>query len=209
MDSIPTYAIVPSCGRTELGRCLDSLGGQIDGIVVVTNGPYLGADLVSVDLVHDQGPDRNISRWWNLGLEAVARLADGPQWNALVVNDDVIMGPGSVATLTSQMRAHGASLAFPGHTERLLREPFEDRLTGWCFTLPGEQGLRADESYVWWCGDNDLDLRARSAHGSLRVSGVDVQHTAPNAYTNDIPELSIQAGRDVETFRAQWGRLPY
>lgn len=212
MASIPTYAVIPSCGRPELARCLDSLSGQVEGVVVVTNGAYDGSDLGGVHTVHDPGPDRNISRWWNLGMRAAADLAGAPAWNTLILNDDAITRSGSAATLAHRMRYRGASLAFPGPggDELLLTTPTGPRVTGWCFMVPGEDRMDMDESFVWWCGDTDIDTWSRTrGRGSLSVPGIDVEHTAPNAYTNDIPELTEQTGKDVETFRAKWGRNPY
>lgn len=203
---------MPTCGRDELHTCLDALRPQVDGIVLVTNGPYTWLGHTGDDflLVHDAGADVNISRWWNLGiLEVREHLWDLPAWDVLVVNDDVVMGLGSVAALQSGLRTYMASLAFPGPREQLLSPNAPERITGWCFMLRGEQGMEVDESYAWWAGDNDLDVRARFRSGSLMVPGVDVTHTAPNAYTNHIPGLAQQAGRDVEHFRQRYGRMPY
>lgn len=211
MDSIPTYAVIPTCGRPELAKCLDSLSGQVNGVLAITNGEYLGDELTGVHTVHDPGPDRNISRWWNLGLRHAARLADGPAWNTLILNDDATIGTGSVALLTERMRVRNVSLAFPGPgPEQLLTGPDGPRITGWCFVVPGEDRMAVDETFAWWCGDNDLDHWARTyGRGSLCVPGIEVQHTAPNVYTNHFPELGEQTARDVEAFRVKWGRNPY
>src|SRR3990172_6083479 len=182
-----TYAVVPTCGRAELYACLDSLASQVTSTVVVTNGSYGGEDLAErpVHVIHDDAEGRNISRWWNLGLDQVERLYShqGP-YNVLIVNDDCTAGPESVSTLADEMRKHGVSLAFPGPISKRLTSIHEpERIAGWFFMLPGEQGLHADERYVWWAGDNDLDYRARALSGSLVVPGIDVQHSAPNGYT--------------------------
>ena len=180
--------------------------------MLVTNGWYtwLGDTGADFAVVHDTTMDVNISRWWNLGISEIReRLWDRPEWDVLVINDDTVMGPGSVDALQSGLRTHMASLAFPGPREQLLYPGAPERITGWCFMLRGEQGMELDESYAWWAGDNDLDVRARRKSGSLMVPGVQVQHTAPNAYTNHIPGLAEQAGRDVEHFRQRYGSLPY
>lgn len=207
----PTWAVVPSEGRACLHDCLASIRDQVDGIVLVANGGYTPRprDLPGVIVVEDPSPDRNISRWWNLGLDRLVRLGL-MRWNALVLNDDTVLQPGAVQRLAEGLRRHLAALAYPGITERLLTEPGpEQRITGWCFMLRGEGGLRADESMAWWYSDNSLDWSARQSGGALTVPGVGVQHLDPNGYTNRVPELAAQAGRDRETFLARWGRLPH
>jgi GT2 family glycosyltransferase len=162
--------------------------------------------------VHDTDLVPNISRWWNIGLESVALLAQNKwldRWNVLVVNDDTVMAPGSVATLTAGLRKYdGAQLAFPGlrSAEGLMRHPNPIRITGWCFALRGEAGLRADEELAWWAGDNDLDWRARQSGGTVVVPGVDHQHLHPNGYTVARPDLTEQAGKDMARFVEKWGR---
>lgn len=208
---IPTYAVVPSEGRRCLHDCLAALREQVDLVVLVANNGYSGLDTIDpVGIVPDPGADRNISRWWNLGLDAVARLAVDrqlPRWNTVVLNDDTIMRPGAVETLVSGLRRHkGAQLAFCGPEERLLRAPGPDRITGWCFALRGEGGLRADEELVWWAGDNSLDWDARRNGGSVIVPGVEHTHLHPNGYTVANTGLGQQAGRDMELFVKKWGR---
>lgn len=189
--------------------CVASLRDQVDGIVVVANNGYGAGDLpAGVTVAHDPGPSRNISRWWNLGLDAIEDL-DWGRWNVLVVNDDVVMGPGSVAVLASTLRAVEAALAFSGSKKRTLSRDDSERITGWCFMLRGESGLRADERMEWWYGDNDLDWRARREGGSVTVPGVGHVHRDPNGYTNRVPDLAVQTVRDREVFRAKWGRLPH
>lgn len=209
-DKIPTWVVVPSEGRPCLYECLAAVRGQSDGVVLVTNRGYTGADSGPVTVVKDADPDRNISRWWNIGLDAVARRCahrEIPRWNVVVINDDTVMAPGSVETLVSGLRRYpGAQLAFCGPKERLLTAPGPDRITGWCFAVRGEGGLRADESLKWWAGDNSLDWSARAAGGSVIVPDVEHTHLYPNGYTVANRQLSEQAGRDMELFVQKWGR---
>lgn len=210
--TLPTWAVVPSEGRDLLYDCLASLYGQVDGIVIVANNGFTADDVTDVTIVHDTAPDRNISRWWNLGLDAVQQLATAraaDRWNTLVVNDDLALEQGSVARLAAALRGRTSTLAFPGPASRVLTEPGGERITGYCFMLRGENALRADERYAWWYGDNNLDWTARAAGGTVTVPGIGMVHADPNGYTNRIPALAAQAGRDRDTFLATWGRLPH
>jgi hypothetical protein len=209
----PTYAVIPTEGRPCLHDCVAALADQVDLTVLVCTNGYDGLNTATpVAQVHDTDLVPNISRWWNIGLESVALLAQNKwldRWNVLVVNDDTVMAPGSVATLTAGLRKYdGAQLAFPGlrSAEGLMRHPNPIRITGWCFALRGEAGLRADEELAWWAGDNDLDWRARQSGGTVVVPGVDHQHLHPNGYTVARPDLTEQAGKDMARFVEKWGR---
>jgi GT2 family glycosyltransferase len=209
--TIPTYAVIPTEGRPCLHDCVAALADQVDRVILVANNGYEGQNSGrSCSVVRDRDQVPNISRWWNLGLERAALLAVGAdRWNVLVINDDTVMAPGSVAVLTAGLRKYdGAQLAFPGlrSAEGLMRHPNPIRITGWCFALRGEAGLRADEELAWWAGDNDLDWRARQSGGTVVVPGVDHQHLHPNGYTVARPDLTEQAGKDMARFVEKWGR---
>lgn len=223
---IPRYAVVPSNGRPFLDDLLASLAGQVDDVLVVANnwqradgGQALRDSGAPVDVL--DGPDeRNISRWWNLGLDAFAKLAEGSgaaEWDVLVVNDDVVCPPDLVETLSARMRATTAVLVYPdqaGGQREILHTtaapvPLSQRITGYAFLLRGEAGLRADESLVWWAGDDDLDFQARQQGGALLVPGVPVEHRAPDVQTNASPELTAQTCRDMDTFLTKWGVRPW
>lgn len=213
--SIPTWAVIPTAGRPCLIDSMNAVLDQVDGVMFVVNNGYT-IDPGGVPKIHvapDTDPEPNISRWWNVGLDAVARRCVDRgihRWNVIVLNDDTVMAPGSVSVLTAGLRRHrAAQLAFCGETERLLLSPGPDRITGWCFALRGEGSLRADESLKWWAGDNDLDWRARAAGGSVIVPGVKHEHMHPNGYTVADPKLTEQAGRDMAAFIQKWGRAAW
>ena len=227
MSGPRAWAVVPSNGRPYLDELIASLVEQVYDVIVIANTwqrdsspSVLETGGLPVCVVEDEREDRNISRWWNLGLDLVARHAGwlgDTEWDVLVVNDDVVCPPGFVGTLSGRMRATSAVCAYPdqaGGQQEILHTvaapvPLPQRITGYAFMLRGETGLRADESLVWWYGDDDLDWRARQEGGALLVPGIPVEHRAPDVQTNASPELTAQAGRDRETFIAKHGKAPH
>jgi GT2 family glycosyltransferase len=210
-----TWAVVPSNGRSFLRECLDALLPQVEGIIVVSNGESDFPSEPRVEIMTDERPDVNISRWWNMGIDAVAAKGLG-EWNVLVVNDDVIVPSNFVQILSDNMRSCSAAISFPNQHDNhrmLWRDPEPVnlfwRLTGYCFMMRGEIGLRLDESLVWWYGDDDLDWRARANGGSYLVPGCSVEHRAPNGSMLGRPDLHVQAGKDRETFIRKWGQAPW
>ena len=83
----------------------------------------------------------------------------------------------------------------------------ETRLTGWAFVLRGEAGLRLDERFRWWCGEDDVSMRARRAGGLVHVGGYPVPNTGANSSTVGV--LAEQAAKDMQTFVDKWGVRPW
>ena len=86
---------------------------------------------------------------------------------------------------------------------------FHDGMTGWACMLRGELGIRWDEQFHWWYGDNDLDLRCRLEHGGVvAVPGAAPDHKHPSEQTVSSVELSRIANEDGARFNNKWaGRI--
>lgn len=211
----PLYATLPTLGRDCLAPCLDALLPQVDHLWMVRTGPgpLAGQDREKVTVLDATDSPRNISAWWNLGIDAAAKAAAAAgrtQWDMLVVNDDVIAPPQLAHTLSTALRQTwdaAPALAYPdqdGLGWHLTTHPTDPtRLTGYCFLLRGELNIRADERLVWWFSDNALDMAARARGGSVRVPGCRVDHLHPSGYTVASAELSAQTHRD----RAEYERI--
>lgn len=219
---IPTYAIVPTAWRECAQRSFAALLPQVEHLVVVsTSVPIPGLACSSASVISAPASlGKNISAWWNLGLDTaglIARISGSPVWNALVVNDDCIVAPPSVKILADEMRAEGASMAYPNvyDDRRILhrhagRVEVATAITGWCFMIRGEDTIRADERLIWWYSDNSWDWECREARGSLLVPGCMIEHLYPGRLTSQSAELSAQTHRDRITFEKIWnGRTPH
>jgi hypothetical protein len=180
------WVTVPTAGRATLGPAVDSTGVPRDRTVVVATS----ADVTVPDGCHrlDDLEPTNIHRWWNAGIDyAVAR---GARY-VLVINDDVLLGDDTVAALLGGLQATGAALATPG-AAGLVTDPakYHGRtLVGSCWLLDTASGLRPDESYRWWYGDDDLDWRARRDHGGVVSVPCTFEHLHPNHLTSTTPAL--------------------
>jgi hypothetical protein len=207
-----------------LGRCIEAALGQADYVYLVDNSDdlrylYATDPFVGVTVLPGRGQPPNLSRLWNLGLNAAYRHAFACDWETFdvaVLNDDAIIQPGWFEKLSAEMRGFGCHAAgfgpvlvptvhlAPGMTR------LEARMPGWAFLLRGETGLLADERLQWWCGDNDLDMQARVAGGTLILPGEQmVQHLYPDQSTAASGELMRQTGVDMATFVQKWGFRPW
>lgn len=197
---ITTYAVIPTRGRDTLWECVEAIRPQVDAVILVDTGsPDHLAQYGYLEIVRDDGP-RNISRWWNLGLDHAVKVAgNAPAWNVAVLNDDVIVPPDWIARVTSALRASSGTLAYPDT---------QYKITGFAFVLAGELGIRADERFVWWYGDDDIQFQA-AQHGTVvTVPNAAVEHRYRSVQTYESVELIQQTERDRESFVAKWGRMP-
>lgn len=152
------------------------------GPVVLVHTEAGHPDVPGVTNVHDHR--RNIHAWWNTGLDACT----GP---TLVLNDDLVTTPAALATLLAAL--DDADLVHvPG---RSAKAPTP--ISGWCF---GVNGLRADEAFVWWYGDDDLYRRAETP----ALVDVDVRHVLRPSM-GPAPEFADTVTADRNLYLSRWG----
>lgn len=233
MARIPRYAVIPSNGRTCLNRAIAAIKPQVDRVIVVWNRSgelnypaYMFRNGGNEELIRDvhflqvkESREPNISWWWNQGLDWIDRdckvRAANPwtKWDVAVLNDDAIVPEGWFDAVTGTMRqmqcAAGCSGAYGMpvlHTQNQA-PPLATRMQGFAFILAGELGLRADEQFIWYCGDDDLGRRAAVAGGMVMVPGFPVNHLHPNGQVNDVLAAAIPG--DMQRYVDKWGGRPW
>lgn len=204
------FLTIPTAGdRTRLlTDLIEGSGLPRDQVIVVATRPGVVVP-GGVTIVEDLAPP-NIQRWWNRGIdEAVGRGATV----VAVSNDDVRLSQDTLPGLAEALRSTGAAIASPArpefplglHRGRLV--PYAPRLWGSLWALRVDSGLRPDPRYVWWYGDNDLDIRARRDHGGVVLVDVPFEHIHPSVSTSQNPHLAEQTDRDAQTFEEQYASL--
>lgn len=219
---VPAYAIIPTHDRLHmLADAVHSIIDQVDFVFIMNNNKEETLHLAGPKIRTFDVPTviPNIQEFWNIGIylaKSTAFSRNYPEYDVVILNDDVRCPPNLVETLSSEMRKTSAVLAYPDQfcerTElHTVPEPIDltARITGYAYMLRGESGIRLDEEFVWWYGDDDLDWRAREMGGSLMVAGCKVEHRAPNVQTNSRPELLAQTAVDRQTFINKWGVAPH
>jgi hypothetical protein len=163
--------------------------------------------------------DINISRWWNNGLFMAAYMVmeqdPGPtRWDVAIINDDTIIPEGWFDAVAGQMRdkqavgaSSGSPIDMPVFHTRSGPRPLDQRMQGFAFILAGETGIRADEQFAWYCGDDDLEWRLSASGGVVVIPGFPVQHLHPNAQVT--PEIHELIAKDMQSFVDKWGTRPW
>lgn len=204
------FMTVPTAGSRPqlLAELIRDCGLPAERIVIVKTRPDV--DLPGSVIVIDDHGAPNIQRWWRKGIEESARRG---ATHVAVLNDDIRLTNETLPALHEAMSATGAAIASPQrpefatglHRGRLV--PYEPRLWGSLWMLRIESGLLPDERYVWWYGDNDLDIRARRDHGGVVLVDVEYEHVHPSEATASNPNLLAQTNLDAQTFEMQYASL--
>jgi hypothetical protein len=222
MRLIPRYAVIPSNGRECLTDCIEAIRKQVDKVIVIATARQMRGMTSWFDeiiVMNDEG-EPNISRWWNRGLDYVDATAhqNGPvgvtqKHDVAVLNDDAIVPEGWFDAVSGTMRQMGCAAACSGgygmpvlHTQNEA-PPLNTRMQGFAFILAGELGLRADEQFVWYCGDDDLGRRAAVAGGMVMVPGFHVNHLYPNGQVSEALMSAIPG--DMQRYVDKHGGRPW
>lgn len=181
------WLTIPTRGRASLDAIVEHCGLPRDHVVLVhtdQDSPHYDGCVNLEDL----GPI-NIQRWWNLGIDTATQNGATV---VVVANDDIRIGdPLAITRLAAA--ADPFSYVAPGR-----RHPLR-RLTGWCWAIrPHDTEIRPDETYRWWYGDDDLELRAKAAGDPLMPAEVDITHE-PGTNPSD-PFMSALIGLDHRHF---------
>ena len=199
-------------------ECIESIGKQADTIFVIDNGdekemPEAGEwpSLTPYYLIQEPEQPVNLSWLWNVGLRAAAADAERmkvSEWDVAIFNDDCIVPGDWFERVQSAMRETTAVACCTGPLTHITHVPgpvpLHMRLTGWAFMVRGESGLRADEQFHWWAGDDDLDWTARQMGGMLMIRGGAVENRFPNGYTTG--HRAERIPQDMENFVKKWGQ---
>lgn len=227
------YAVIPTYKRPEMLRRLvgqlNKQGVPRDNILVIDNAAHIVMPIEAENqrlwtslhslVVPDTNADPHIYRMWNRGLIwAKGVSVPGEPYAVAILNDDISLPPNFVQRMTETLAFSGYTIAFPnqhGFTHDLRNRvpgatPLSHRMTGYCFVVNGQHGIRLDYNFKWWYGDDDLCWRARADYnGTYMVQDVTVKHFHPSESTNADPRLSSQATVDRELFISKHGRAPH
>lgn len=217
------FAVIPTIGERNgtLVPMVQRLHEEGVSVIVIDNGAPENDVAKHIHphtyiLSHDwEGAPVNLSELWNMGLDWAEDLAGDEEFTVAIFNDDLSLPPGLVKAFADKLQQDGSSIVYAhSHTDlpaMTNHDPWHlgNRMVGYAFALRGWDGLRADEDFLWWWGDTDLDWRARQKRGVSALGVPALVHHDPNGYTNRRPELAEQAGKDRDTFLRKHGFLPW
>jgi len=208
---LPTYAVIASRSRPQMLATLRAqLAGQTTEVFVFDNG----YDKAPPDSIEAHGWP--LHRMWNEGLAMAEKAAGGKPYNVVICNDDLQVPNELCAQLEAGLRVsddhwcaypnHSGLNIPPGEVARTQSDKMAGQtISGWCFMLRGETGLRFDERYHFWYGDSDLERQVREAGKFVvAVGGCFVQHLDPMRSTLSDPVRMAQAMEDEALFAKEW-----
>ncbi|MDA9802752.1 hypothetical protein N9C30_00125 [bacterium] len=209
-DAHSLFVTVPTAGSHPdlLEGIISATGLPHEHIIIIRTKPNV--ELPTGCIVIDDLDTPNIQRWWKRGIdESVARGATA----VAVLNDDLRIEEDTLPKLHSELVTTGATVATPSrpglrpgvHKKPLI--PYEPVIWGCLWMVDATTDLRPDPRYVWWYGDNDLDIRARRDYAGIVSCDVVYEHHFPGVGTSKSPELIKQSDLDAATFQADYSQL--
>jgi hypothetical protein len=190
------WLVIPTAGKHPdlLAGIIAKAGIPAARIILVVTGEFARFRLLTIGAgtYLEAGPGVNIHRWWNLGIEhAVSCGAE----HVAVLNDDVEITDEVIPAMSLALTRTGSTLCYVDASAEV---------TGWAWMLNTSHGLRPDELFRWYFGDNDMDLRAKRDHHGVCGVQVDIKHLHPSEATQASPELRDLIRVDEATFKERW-----
>lgn len=150
----------------------------------------------------------NIQRWWNRGIEEAEKRGATA---VAVLNDDLKINPNTLTILHRELLRTGAAIATPtrpdwnaGYYTSGNIYPYTPIIWGCLWVLNLDTDLRPDPQYVWWYGDSDLDIRARTKYRGIVSADVYYEHFYPGEGTSSSDSLVQQTHIDGQTFEENY-----
>lgn len=220
----PTFVVIPGRDRHEMTyTLLGQLDGQADRLFLYDNGSTPAYMLDFDDLVREvvDADGWALHRMWNDGLDRAEKAAaamGAPEWNVAILNNDLEVPADFLAQLATGLRRrddymisypniHGLDIPPVGVaiTTGMGNGQTGRSLSGYAFMVKGEAGLRIDERFEWWYGDDDLERQVQARGGQVVCCPTTVNHLEPNKSTEESPERQAMARRDMDRFFTKWG----
>ena len=136
----------------------------------------------------------NIYSWWNRGIEFV--LSQDGRYVA-ILNDDIEFSQDQLGKMLNELRLSNAILCHSRNSN--------GGRWGHAFILDLKYGVKPDDKFTWWYGDDDLKIRAKK-RGKVIESSVEIKHLTPNLRTSNSELLQLLAKQDEKLF---YQRYPF
>ena len=186
------WLVIPTNGKSPyLHGIIDDCELPPEQIVIVRTLPSVPA-VPGVWVLDDFG-EVNIQRWWNNGIDFAVKMG---ATKVAVFNDDLTLGPSALTRMAAALDRSGATVCWSG-----------PRMTGWAWMINPAHGVRLDESYRWWFGDDDLASRARSEGKGITTVDAGIVHMTPDVATQASPHLKEIIKEDYALYLSRGGAL--
>lgn len=219
-------AVIVPCHKPrlpDLKKFLDSAWHIDLEFLIVTNEPTP----IELGDVWDWGPniavhntlseEINLSKWWNYGHRWAKNISAD---SMLVTESDCRLSPYSIFALEEAMWKHDLSLAGPNLYGLMPkaevhitndqhswggRSVFQRICQTWI--KPVDVDVEADERFVWWYADEQMDMLHRGHRNGTGVIGSVTYEEPPVQTTDPSADAQRREGNILakKLFKEQWG----
>jgi hypothetical protein len=181
-------------------------------VTLIDNRGTFPTDELDDRVFYFEMPQNNIHQVWNRGMDVA--LEHGADW-CCILNDDITLAVGAPALAAKVCVDEDIWIAgfdYEGHEDVKLREAggsYRDHgVGGFAYMIRPGVGLRYDERFNWWGGDDDLVWTCLQRGGrAVVVEGANVQHPdGGNTTGQHYPELMAGVSEDWQLLMDKWGK---
>lgn len=220
-------AVVAIPTRTEIGTLKNLVGALLDEqgvahIAVMDNGHTQenALELAKWEANHERLTiyamlGAGIYQMWNFAVDLANDIFDADR--LLLLNDDITIPRGMVNALSDALTVDASLWAISadyhprapgGHygSVSYVHGTFKDYgMAGFAFMFDPQRGIRFDEKFGHWYGDDDFVRQIEVEDGRVGVlNGVTVGHVG-GATSVRFPELAEVIAKDGKYFDDKWG----
>lgn len=149
------YAVIPTGNRPNEYKCVIEWCYEM-GVVPITIATSEEATDYAEGIAFIDS-SKNISRWWNLGLEYAYNNGTDV---VLVLNDDVSLPETWLHSVTKAISSGCTGASGQRATDRRYQ-----KIAGYAFALNAKDRVYADENLVWYYGDDAIQRECEAKNG--------------------------------------------
>lgn len=185
------YAVIPTGNRPEeYGNLVAYLESNDVSVLTVATTPealnYAVGEIIRCDV-------KNIQMWWNLGIERAYELGASI---VAILNDDAILPDGWFEDMESAVVGHSGASG--------MRFGNQQKISGYAFVLNPADLIKADERFIWWYGDDDIQRQCEEKNGFAFVPNLEVGNVFANS---SYSSMKYEIMADRKSFHRKWGHL--
>jgi hypothetical protein len=165
--------------------------------------------------------DIGLYQMWNMAIDKAKKKAKqlhADEWNLAILNNDLIIGPHFIAGLDAALRIDERLYAVcANYDNRVVDTPVKrvegtygkKGFAGFAFMVAGERldaaGIRFDENYSWWYGDDDFVAQIDAAGGHYAMArDAKVVHLFEQTASKNKDRLQPTIDKDRDYFFEKW-----
>jgi hypothetical protein len=162
--------------------------------------------------------DKSIYQMWNFGMDTIIKTCGKESYSA-VLNDDIFLLPNTLKTMAGFLDSYSNLVAVSPDYNRKLVDGFgklelefcestfgHGGMAGFAFMIKNKCGIRVDETFKWWYGDDDLVKQILKTGNRVgKIINLPLEHNQGSSFVYRKSELNQYIVSDRFYFNQKYG----